>query len=324
MTEWLLRRIVQSIFVILAMTVIVFIGVNVIGNPVDIMVSPDATAAERARIVTSLGLDKSLWQQYFIFLADAARGNFGNSFAINQPALPTIIGRMPATLELAVLAVLISLFVGIPLGLLAGVKKNSLLSKAVMAGSTAGFSLPTFWVGILLIMCFSVKLGWLPSSGRGETAPLFGVEFSFMTLDGLKHLILPSITLALFQTALLIRLVRASVEEVLPQDYMKFARAKGLGPKRLVFIHLLKNIMIPVVTLVGIEFASTIAFAMVTEAIFSWPGMGKLIIDSIYLLDRPVIITYLMLITLLFVTINLVVDIVYTILDPRIRIGAEG
>lgn len=314
----------QSAGVILVMTLIVFIGVNVIGNPVDILISPDATAAERAQITQSLGLDKSLWQQYLFFLREAAHGNFGNSFAFNQPALQLILSRLPATLELAVCAVLISLGVGLPLGLIAGMRKNSFLSKMIMGTSTLGFSLPTFWIGILLIMVFSVQLGWLPSSGRGETALLANIPFSFITWDGLRHLILPAVTLALFQTSLLIRLVRASVEEVLPQEYMKFARAKGLKPKRLVFVHLLKNIMIPVVTLVGIEFASTIAFAMVTEAIFSWPGMGKLIIDSIYVLDRPVIVTYLILITLLFVTINLLVDVAYTILDPRIRVAGEA
>ncbi len=324
MTEWLLRRILQSAAVVLVMTIIVFIGINVIGNPVDVLISPEATDAERARTISSLGLDKSLWHQYLMFIREAVVGNFGNSFAFNQPALPIILSRMPATLELAVCAVLISLVVGIPLGLIAGMRKNSFISRMVMGGSLLGFSLPTFWIGILLIMVFSVQLGWLPSSGRGETVPLFGIEFSFLSVDGLRHLILPALTLALFQTSLLIRLVRASVEEVLPQEYMKFARAKGLKPRRLVFVHLLKNIMIPVVTLVGIEFASTIAFAMVTEAIFSWPGMGKLIIDSIYLLDRPIIITYLMLITLLFVGINLFVDIIYTVLDPRIRVVGEG
>jgi peptide/nickel transport system permease protein len=192
-----------------------------------------------------------------------------------------------------------------------------------MAGSILGFSLPTFWVGLVLIMVFAVELGWLPSGGRGETAELFGVQWSFLTRDGLVHLLLPALNLALFKASLILRLTRAGVLEVLPLDYVKFARAKGLKERRVVGVHVLKNIMIPVVTIIGLEFGSVIAFAVVTESIYGWPGMGKLIIDSINVLDRPIMVAYLMMIVLLFVTINLIVDLIYTALDPRVRLDAK-
>lgn len=320
MTTWLLRRLIQAMFVVLAMTVIVFVGVNVIGDPVEILISPNADQAERVRAIAALGLDKPLWQQYLTFLQGALHGDFGRSFVFNEPALRLIAERMPATMELAVTAVLLSLVIGLPLGLYAGLKPESVLGRLVMAGSILGFSLPTFWVGLMLIMVFAVQLGWLPSTGRGQTAMLFGIPWSFLTWDGLRHMMMPALNLSLFNTALVLRLTRAGVRETLPMDYIKFARAKGLSPARVIFVHVLKNIMIPVVTVVGLELGSTIAFAVVTESVFAWPGMGKLIIDSISVLDRPVMAAYLMMIVLLFTTINLVVDIVYTILDPRVRL----
>ncbi|UQR66676.1 ABC transporter permease [Bradyrhizobium sp. C-145] len=324
MIGWLSRRLLQALFVVLAMTLIVFIGVNVIGNPVEILVPPDADQAERARVIVQLGLDKPLWQQYLSFLSGALHADFGKSFVFSEPALQVILQRMPVTLELAICAVLLAIVIGIPLGLYAGLKPGSILSKAIMAGSILGFSLPTFWVGLLLIMVFAVQLGWLPSSGRGATRALFGIQWSFLTLDGLAHLVLPAFNLALFKVSLVMRLVRAGVREVLPQEYIKFARAKGLSERRVIFVHVLKNIMIPVVTVIGLEFGSTIAFSVVTESIFAWPGMGKLIIDSINMLDRPMIVAYLILIVALFVTINLVVDFLYTVLDPRVRLESEG
>ena len=320
MFTWLIRRLFQACFVVLAMTVIVFIGVHIIGNPVDILISPEADQAERARIIAEMGLDRPLWEQYFTFLGEAARGNMGRSFVFNEPALKLIAGRLPATLELAVTAVLISIFLGVPLGLYAGLKPDSLVGRGIMAGSILGFSLPTFWVGLMLIMIFAVQLGILPSTGRGETAELFGVQWSFLTWDGLRHMLMPAFNLSLFNISLVLRLTRAGVRETLPMDYIKFARAKGLTSRRVIFVHVLKNIMIPVVTVVGLELGSTIAFAVVTESVFAWPGMGKLIIDSINVLDRPVMVAYLMMIVLLFITINLVVDILYTVLDPRVRL----
>jgi peptide/nickel transport system permease protein len=324
MTTWLIRRLIQALFVVLAMSVIVFIGVHVIGNPVDILISPEADQAERARISAELGLDQPLWKQYLLFVNDALHGNLGRSFVFNEPALRLIAQRMPATMELAVTAVLMSILIGIPLGLYAGLYPEGALARAIMAGSSLGFSLPTFWVGLMLIMVFAVQLGWLPSTGRGQTAELFGIEWSFLTLDGLRHLLLPALNLSLFNISLVLRLTRAGVRETLPMDFVKFARAKGLTPSRVIFVHVLKNIMIPVVTVVGLELGSTIAFAVVTESVFAWPGMGKLIIDSINVLDRPVIVAYLMMIVLLFVTINLVVDLLYTVLDPRVRLEAKG
>ncbi len=324
MTTWLLRRLVQACFVILAMTVIVFIGVNVIGNPIDILISPDATQADRVRTIAALGLDQPLWRQYLLFLWGALHGNLGRSFVFGEPALRLILERLPATLELAVFAVLLSVLLGIPLGLLAGLRPNALISRAIMAISIVGFSLPTFWVGLMLIMVFAVQLGWLPSTGRGQTASLLGVQWAFLTADGLRHLLLPALNLALFNIALVLRLTRAGVRETLPMDYVRFAHAKGLSPLRVIGVHVLKNILIPIVTVVGLEFGSTIAFAVVTETVFAWPGMGKLIIDSINKLDRPVITAYLMIIVVLFVVINLVVDLLYTALDPRVRLDGGG
>jgi peptide/nickel transport system permease protein len=304
---WLSRRLLQALFVVLAMTAIVFIGVNVIGNPVEILVPPDADQAERLRVIAQLGLDKPLWQQYLSFLSGALHADFGKSFVFSEPALQVILQRMPATLELAICAVLLAIVIGVPLGLYAGLKPDSLFAKAIMAGSILGFSLPGFWVGLLLIMVFAVQLGWLPSSGRGATRALLGIQWSFLTMDGLAHLVLPAFNLALFKVSLVMRLVRASVREVLPQECIKFARAKGLSERRVIFVHVLKNIMIPVVTVIGLEFGSTIAFSVVTESIFAWPGMGKLIIDSINMLDRPMIVAFL-----------------YTVLDPRVRLENEG
>jgi peptide/nickel transport system permease protein len=323
MSEWLFRRLIQALFVMLAMTMIVFIAVNVIGNPVDILVPPDADQIERQRIIVALGLDQPLWVQYVQFLKGALHGDVGVSYVYNEPALRVILQRLPATMELAVCALVMAVIFGIPLGLYAGLKPDGFLSRLIMTGSILGFSLPTFWVGLVLIMVFAVQLGWLPSGGRGETAPLFGVQLSFLTRDGLAHLLLPAINLSLFKISLVLRLTRAGVMEVLPLDYIKFARAKGLSETRVIGVHVLKNIMIPVVTVIGLEFGSVIAFSVVTETIFSWPGMGKLIIDSINVLDRPIIVAYLMLIVALFVTINLIVDIVYTLLDPRVRVGGQ-
>ena len=307
--------------VVLAMTVIVFVAVNVIGNPVDVLISPDASQADRARAIHDLGLDLPVWRQYLAFLANALHGDLGRSFVYNVPALRLILDHMPATMELAVAAVLLSVLIGIPLGLYAGLRPRSWLSRIVMAGSILGFSLPTFWIGLMMIVLFSVQLGWLPSGGRGRTVAVFGVPWSFLTVDGLRHMVLPALNLALFNISVVLRLTRSGTQEVLPSEFIKFARAKGLSPARVVGVHVLKTIAVPLVTVVGLEFGSTVAFAVVTETVFAWPGMGKLIIDSINVLDRPVIVAYLMIIVLLFVAINLVVDLLYTVLDPRMRLG---
>ncbi len=324
MTVYLVRRLLQALLVILAMSVIVFIGVFAIGDPVEILISPDADQIERERAVRALGLDLPLWQQYMVFLTNALQGDLGRSFVFNEPALKLILQRMPATLELAFGATFIALLIGLPLGLYAGLRPDSRVSRTIMAGSILGFSLPTFWVGLMLIMVFAVYLGWLPSTGRGETGTLFGLQWSFLSWDGIRHMMMPAINLSLFKISLVIRLTRAGVRETMLMDYVKFARAKGLSPARVTFVHVFKNILIPVVTVVGLELGSTIAFSVVTESVFAWPGMGKLIIDSINVLDRPVIVAYLMMIVLMFITINLIVDLTYSMLDPRVRLETKG
>jgi peptide/nickel transport system permease protein len=313
------------VLVLFVMSVLVFIGVYAIGNPIDILINPQADQQEREHAIAALGLDRPMWTQYVAFLAGALRGDLGNSFVHNTSALRLILERMPATLELAIAAMLIAIVLGIPLGLWAGLKPNTAAGRTIMAGSILGFSLPTFWVGLMLIMVFSVMLGWLPSNGRGPTTLLFGVPVSFLSLEGWRHLIMPATNLALFKLALLIRLTRAGTREALLQDYVKFARAKGLTNARVIGVHVLRNILIPIVTVIGLEFGSVIAFAIVTETVFAWPGMGKLLIDSINLLDRPIIVAYLLVIVFMFIVINLLVDILYSALDPRVRLSeAKG
>ena len=320
MTAFILRRSLQSIVVLFIMSLIVFVGVNLVGDPVDMLINPEADQAEIDRVIRDLGLDRPVSEQYWYFVLNAFQGDLGRSFIFGEPALKLIIQRMPATMELALVSLLMAVVFGIPLGIYAGLKPNSKVSKTIMAGSILGFSMPTFWVGIILIMFFSVHLGWLPSTGRGDVATYFGVTSSAFTLDGLSHIFLPAFNLALFKLSSVIRLARAGTREVILQDYIKFARAKGLAESRVVRIHLLKNIMIPVITIIGLEFGSLIAFSTVTETVFAWPGMGKLIIDSIYNLDRPVVVAYLMIIVVIFVMLNLIVDILYSVLDPRVRI----
>ena len=320
MTAFILRRSLQSIIVLFVMSLIVFVGVNLVGDPVDMLINPEADQAEIDRVIRDLGLDRPVSEQYWYFVANAFQGDLGRSFIFGEPALKLIIQRMPATMELALFSLLMAVVFGIPLGIYAGLKPNSKVSKTIMAGSILGFSMPTFWVGIILIMFFSVSLGWLPSTGRGEVATYLGITSSIFTLDGLSHIFLPAFNLALFKLSSVIRLARAGTREVILQDYIKFARAKGVAESRVVRVHLLKNIMIPVITIIGLEFGSLIAFSTVTETVFAWPGMGKLIIDSIYNLDRPVVVAYLMIIVVIFVTLNLIVDILYSVLDPRVRI----
>ena len=320
MLAYIIRRSLQALLVLLIMSVLVFIGVYAIGNPIDILISPQADQLDRDRAIAALGLDEPLWIQYSRFVAGAMHGDLGNSFVHGTSALGMILERMPATLELAIVAMVIALLLGIPLGLWAGLKPDSVAGRTIMAGSILGFSLPTFWVGLMLIMVFAVMLGWLPSNGRGPTVLLFGIPVSFLSLAGWKHLILPATNLALFKLALLIRLTRAGTREALLQDYVKFARAKGVGNARVIGVHVLRNILIPIITVMGLEFGSVIAFAIVTETVFAWPGMGKLLIDSINLLDRPIIVAYLLVTVFMFVMINLMVDVLYSALDPRVRL----
>ncbi len=321
MLAFLIRRLIQSLGVLLVMSLLVFVGVYEIGDPVLVMISPDATQSDIAATRQALGLDQPLPIQYLRFLRGALSGHLGRSYAYSTPAIDLITERMPATFELALSAMIIAVLAGIPLGLWAGLRPHSWQGKAILTGSILGFSLPSFWVGLMMIMLFSVWLGWLPPSGRGATVDVLGVPLSILTWDGLRHLLMPATNLALFNLAMVTRLARAGTQDALLQDYVRFARAKGLSEGRVVCVHILKNILIPIVTVVGLEFGSVIAFSIVTESIFSWPGMGKLIIDSINVLDRPIIVAYLLVVVILFVSINLVVDVLYCLLDPRVRLA---
>lgn len=323
MTAFILRRLAQSLLVLFVTSMLVFAGLFVVGDPVEILVHPEADQIEKERARVALGLDKPLVEQYFIFLKGALTGNLGNSFVYARPALEIIFERMPATMELAVLAMLISVLLGIPLGLYAGLRPNSPFSRFIMTSSIVCFSLPTFWVGLLLILFFAVNLGWLPSTGRGPTTDVFGLQLSIFSWEGLKYALLPALNLALLKLALIIRLTRAQTREQSLLDYIKFARAKGLKSSRVVGVHLLKNILIPLVTVIGLELGSVIAYAIVTETIFAWPGMGKLVIDSIFQLDRPIVVAYLLVVVAMYIIINLVVDILYSLLDPRVRIAEQ-
>ncbi|QRM33035.1 ABC transporter permease [Microvirga sp. VF16] len=325
MLVYIIRRLGQGALVVSVMASVVFLAMYAVGNPVDVLAPPDATDAEKLLIARELGLDKPLWDQFFIFIGNALHGDLGKSFVYNEPTLQLVLQRLPATLELAVAALTLAIAIGLPLGLYAGLKSESWLSRTIMSGSILGFSLPNFWIGMMLILFFSVQLKWLPASGRGETVNMLGVPLSFLTWDGLRHLLLPALTMSIYKAALIIRLVRAATRETVMQEYIRFARAKGLSRQRIVLVHILTNIMLPVVTVLGLEFGSILAFAVVTESVFAYPGMGKLLIDSITHLDRPVVVAYLMFTAFLFVMINFVVDLIYAVIDPRVSlVEAKG
>ena len=314
-------RMLQAAIVMLVMSALVFVGVYAIGNPIDVLIGPDVSQDIRLDTIARYGLDQPLWRQYFTFLGRILHGDFGRSFVFGMPVLELILSRLPATLELTLLAVLFASAVGIPLGMYAGYRPHGKFAKTVMALSILGFSVPSFWFGLMLIMVFAVQCGCMPAGGRGATESLFGIEWSFLTLDGLTHLWLPALNLGLFKFALMIRLARAGTREIMLSDTVKFARAAGLSEYTVLRRHVLRLIAIPLVTVFGLELGSTLAFAVVTETIFSWPGLGKLIIDSITSLDRPVMVAYLMLVAFLFILINLTVDLAYLFLDPRLRKG---
>jgi peptide/nickel transport system permease protein len=317
---FVIQRLLQAFVVMLAISVLVFVGVYAIGNPIDVLISPDVDQRTRELAIRQYGLDLPLWQQYLAFISRVAVGDFGKSFVFNMPVLELIFSRLPATLELTLAAVIGATLVGVPLGMYAGYRPNSAVSKLIMTVSILGFSVPTFWVGLVLILTFAVTLGWLPAGGRGDTVAIFGVEWSFLTLNGWSHLFLPALNLALFKFAMMVRLARAGTREVMLTDTVRFARAAGQSEWTILSRHVLRLISIPLVTVFGLELSSTLAFAVVTETIFSWPGIGKLIIDSISSLDRPVMVAYLMLVAFLFIMINFTVDLAYAALDPRMRV----
>ena len=320
MLSYIIKRVFQSVFVLLAVSVIVFVVLYFSGDPVELLLPHDATQQQVEDMRSYLGLDKPLATQYMIFLQNAIHGDLGNSFVFNRPALGLVTERLPATLEMAMIAMLLALVLALPSGLYSAVKPDSWPGRAIMSLSLAGISVPVFWLGIMLVLIFSVLLGWLPSSGRGATVSVLGIPLSCLTLDGIRHLILPAVSIAVFQLALLVRLVRSGTGEILLEDFVKFLRARGVGHGKIIYIHVLKNILIPVVTMVGLQLCEIIAFSIVIESIFAWPGMGKLLIDSIHNLDRPVVVAYLLFISLILVIINLAVDMLYGLLDPRIRL----
>lgn len=321
MFAFVVSRILQAVPVMLVVALLSFAMFAYVGDPVAIMLGQDFTEAQRAALVAELGLDQPFFVQFAKFVANAAQGEFGLSYRLSRPVAELIAERAPATLELAFCAAALALLVGVPMGVYTGLYRNSWLSRFFLTFSLVGVSLPTFLIGILLILVFSVWLGWLPSFGRGDTVQLGWWSTGFLTLSGIKALILPSITLGLFQLTLIMRLVRAEMLEVLRTDYIKFARARGLANRAVHFGHALKNTLVPVITIAGLQLGGIIAFAIVTETVFQWPGMGLLFIQSVGAADIPVMAAYLLLIALVFVTINLVVDLLYYTVDPRLRVG---
>ncbi|HUK07598.1 MAG TPA: ABC transporter permease [Stellaceae bacterium] len=328
MLAFVVRRLAQSVAVMLAVGFIAFAMFRFVGDPVNSLVGQDTSIEDRAKLRHDLGLDDPFVVQFARFLGHAAEGNFGVSYQFAEPVQRLIGERLPATLELSFTAVLLALAVGVPMGVYTGLNPHTWLSRLFMSMSLVGVSLPTFLTGILLIWIFSVVLGWLPSFGRGDVVNLGGWTTGFLTLSGIKSLIMPAITLALFQMTLIMRLVRAEMLEVMRTDYIKFARARGLPNRMVHFGHALKNTLVPVITITGLQLGSVIAFAVVTETVFQWPGMGLLIVQAIGFADVPVMSSYLMLVAFFFVAINLIVDLLYYAVDPRLRLdraaGAHG
>ena len=320
MLKYIVKRFVQMIVVLFVVSILVFMLTNFIGDPVDMLVPENATVEQVESARARLGLNKPLPVQYGIFLRDVLHGNFGKSYTYGKPAMGLIMERMPATLELVAIAALLVLFIAIPLGVYAGAYPKRRSSKIIMSGSILGISLPSFWVGMMMIYIFAVMLRALPASGRGNTVNVLGVNLSIFAPGGLRFIILPAVTLALTNVATTLCLTRSGIMENMRQDYIKFARAKGVSSRSLLFGHALKNALIPVITIFGMDLGNMIAFTTITETIFAWPGMGKLLIDAINKSDRPIIVAYLMTAACMFVVLNFVVDLLYTLVDPRIEL----
>lgn len=323
MFPFVLKRIFQSLLVLIVTGAIAFSMFTFVGDPVDNMLGQERTMEDVERLRAQLGLDQPIPVQYVKFLGEAVQGNFGVSYRQGREVSKIIMERAPATLELAALSAIFAIVVGIALGVFTAIRREGLVTKFIMSASLIGVSLPTFLIGILLIYLFSVELGWLPSFGRGEVVQLGGWSTGFLTESGLKALILPSITLGLYQMTLIMRLVRSEMLEVLRQDYIRFARARGLSERVINFRHALKNTMVPVITVIGLQLGAIIAFAIITETVFQWPGLGLLFINAIQFVDIPVMAAYLMMISVMFVVINLLVDILYAFIDPRLRVAAK-
>ncbi len=319
MLAFIFQRLIQAAWVMLAVAFIAFLLFQYVGDPVLFMLGQDVTPEKVTELRSELGLDQPFFVQFYHFVVNAVQGDFGISLRLGGKVSTLIVNRLPATLELAVAAALLALLLGIPLGVYVALHRQSAMSKLLMTASLVGVSLPTFLIGILLILIFAVWLGWLPSFGRGEVVQLWGWSSGLLTIDGLKHLALPALTLSFFQLTLILRLVRAEMLEVLRTDYIKFARARGLSERVIHFQHALRNTLVPVITVTGLQLGSLIAFAIITETVFQWPGMGLLFIQAVTYADIPVMAAYLCLISLIFVVINLVVDLLYFWVDPRLR-----
>ena len=319
MLSYIIRRVFQSILVLLVVGLVAFAMFTFIGDPIDNMLGQERTQEDIDRLRGELGLDQPFVVQYVKFIASAVQGNFGVSYEQGRPVAQILAERAPATLELAAVSAIFALSLGVVLGVYTAIRRKGFVANMVLTFSLIGVSLPTFLIGILLIYLFSVQLDWLPSFGRGDTVDLGGWTTGFLTGSGLKALILPSITLGLYQMTLIMRLVRSEMMEVMRQDYIRFARARGLSERVITFRHALKNTMVPVITVTGLQLGSLIAFAIITETVFQWPGMGLLFINAIQFVDIPVMAAYLMLISVMFVGINLIVDLLYVAIDPRLR-----
>lgn len=322
MVTTIVGRLSQAALLLLVMSVIGFVGIHSVGNPVYNIVNIEtATAADIRNATIALGLDQPLWRQYLLFMGNVVTGNFGTSYIYHLPAFDLVMSKLPATLELASIAMLIAAPCGTLLGLLAGRRQGGAIDRAILKASVFALSIPSFWLSMVLILVGAITLGWFPSGGRGPTVSLVGQEWSFLTLEGLRRLTLPALALAIPNIALIARLARAGTIEVESQDFVRFCRAKGLSPRRILFRHTLPNISVPIVTIVGMQFGGMLAFAVVVETIFAWPGIGKLLIDSIQLLDRPVVMATLTFVSLAFVGLNALVDLLYAMLDPRVRLS---
>ncbi|WP_120632693.1 ABC transporter permease [Ruegeria sp. EL01] len=324
MLAYIIRRIMQSILVLFVVGLVAFSMFRFVGDPIENMLGQERTAEDVQRLRSDLGLDQPFVLQYWRFLENAAHGDFGLSYRQGRPVVDILIERAPATLELALVSGTLAMLFGISLGVFTAIRRDGWLANGIMTVSLIGVSLPTFLIGILLIYVFSVELGWLPSFGRGEMVMIGRWSTGFLTESGLKSLILPSITLGLYQMTLIMRLVRSEMLEVLRTDYVRFARARGLKERSVYFRHALVNTMVPVITIIGLQLGSIIAFAIITETVFQWPGVGLLFINAVQFVDIPVMAAYLMLISVLFVTINLIVDLLYFLIDPRLRTSKAG
>jgi peptide/nickel transport system permease protein len=324
MLAFIIQRLLQSMLVMIAVGFIAFSLFNFVGDPVSLMLPPEATTADRDEVRKSLGLDQPFYVQFAKFVGNAVQGNFGISLRLGRPVSQLLIERLPATLELSMIAASLALLVGIPMGVYTALRRDSWLSRFILTISLIGVSLPSFLIGIFLILIFAVWLGWLPSFGRGDTVKLGLWTTGFLTTSGLRALILPAITLGLFQMTLILRLVRSEMLEVLRTDYIKFARARGLTNNAVHFGHALKNTLVPVITIAGLQLGGIIAFAIITETVFQWPGMGLLFIQAVQFADIPVMAAYLCLIGFIFVLINLIVDMLYYVVDPRLRAEPSG